>query len=63
MSQYSWTSGSVRLHVLGKPCCIPLISFSYCGSPQSAVWIRSSDIMAILLLPGNVAIKAIDYII
>ena len=40
-----------------------LISFSYCGLPWPAAWIRSGDIMAILLLPANVAIKAVDFII
>ena len=35
----------------------------YCGSPGPAAWIRSGDMMAILLLPANVAIKAVDSVI
>ena len=34
-SQYSRTKGAVRLRVLGKPCCITLISFSYWGPNQT----------------------------
>ena len=62
-SQYSWTSGAVRLRVLGEPCCITFINFLYHGLPWPAAWLRSGDMIAILLLPANVAIKAVDSII
>ena len=62
-SQYSRTSGAVKLCVLVKPYYITLISFSYCRSPRPAAQIRSGDFMVILLLPANVAIKAVSFII
>ena len=61
-SQYSQTLGAVRLPVLGKPCYITFMIF-YIVDHNPTAQIRSGDMMAILLLPANVAIKAIDFII
>ena len=60
ISQYSWTSGAVRLHVLGNPFCISSISLVYCGSLCLAAWMRSSEVSAISLFTPNIANRVVD---
>ena len=59
-SQYSRTSGAVRLHVLGNPLCLVLMSLMYCKSLCPAARMRSGEVRAVLLFAPNVAMVVVD---
>ena len=55
-SQYSRTSGAVRLRVL----CIVLMSLMYCGSLCPAARMRSGEVRVVLLFAPNAAMVVVD---
>ena len=59
-SQYSRTSGAVRLRILGNPFCMVLMSLMYCGSLCPAARMRSDEVRAVLLFAPNVAKVVVD---